>query len=194
MATKQSKSSLNVFVALLRGVNVGGNNMIKMSSLKKSFENLGFAQVSTYINSGNVIFKTRESDVRKLESKIEKMLLKEYQLDSRVVIRTLPEMAKLVKSLPASWGEESDWRHNVMFLRHSIDSEKILADLPVKSDIEQLDYRPGALLWSVKASDATRTNMARFGSHKLYREVTVRNLNTTRKLHDLMSKLETTDA
>ena len=99
-----------------------------------------------------------------------------------------------MKSLPACGGVECDWRHNVMFLRHSIDSEKILADLPVKSDIEQLDYRPGALLWSVKASDATRTNMARFGSHKLYREVTVRNLNTTRKLHDLMSKLETTDA
>lgn len=168
--------------------------MIKMSSLKKSFEDLGFAHVSTYINSGNVIFKTEESDVRKLESKIEKMLLKEYQLDSRVVIRTLPEMAKLLKSLPSSWGEESDWRHNVMFLRHSIDSKKILADLPVKGDIERLDYRPGALLWSVKATDATRTNLARFGSHKLYREVTVRNLNTTRKLHDLMSKLETTDA
>lgn len=167
--------------------------MIKMSSLRKSFEDLGFAQVSTYINSGNVIFKTKESDVRKLETKIEKMLLKEYQLDSRVVIRTLPEMAKLVKSLPPGWSEGSDWRHNVMFLRHSIDSEKILADLPVKSDIEQLDYRPGALLWSVKATEATRTNMAKFGSHKLYREVTVRNVNTTRKLHDLMAKLETTD-
>jgi uncharacterized protein (DUF1697 family) len=194
VASKSSKSGLSVFVALLRGVNVGGNNMIKMSELKKSFEALGFAQVATYINSGNVIFKTKESDARKLETKIEKMLLKEYQLDSKVVVRTLPEMVKLVKSLPARWNSDSDWRYNVMFLRHTVDSHKILADLPVKSDIEELDYRPGALLWSIKASDANRSNLAKFGSHKLYREVTVRNLNTTRKLYDLMSKLETTDA
>ena len=63
-----------VFVALLRGVNVGGNNMIKMSSLKASFENLGFTEVSTYINSGNIIFKSRETDARKLERQIEQMI------------------------------------------------------------------------------------------------------------------------
>ena len=183
-----------MFVALLRGVNVGGNNMIKMSSLKQSFERMGFVQVATYINSGNIIFKTKEMHARKLEVKIEKMLLQEYQLDSKVVIRTLAEMAKLVQSLPESWSNESEWRNNVMFLRHTIDSKRILDDLPVKSDIEEIVYRPGALLWSVKTSDANRTNMARFGSHKLYREVTVRNLNTTRKLHDLMTKLAETDA
>lgn len=190
MATKLSKPGLGVFVALLRGVNVGGKNMIKMSALKKSFEEMGFGQVATYINSGNVIFTTRESDPRKLEVKIEKMLLKEYQLDSKVVVRTLAEMAKLVKSLPESWNTESEWRHNVMFLRHSIDSEKIVADLPVKSDIEELVYRPGALLWSAKASSLNQTSMAKLGSHKSFRDMTVRNLNTTRKLHDLMTKLE----
>jgi uncharacterized protein (DUF1697 family) len=58
------KSIPTVFVALLRGVNVGGNNMISMSSLKKSFENLGFAEVLTYINSGNIIFKSKEADAR----------------------------------------------------------------------------------------------------------------------------------
>lgn len=179
-----------MFVALLRGVNVGGKNMIKMSALKKSFEEMGFGQVATYINSGNVIFTTKESDARKLEMKIEKMLSKEYHLDSKVVVRTLAEMAKLVKSLPESWNTESEWRHNVMFLRHSIDSEKVVADLPVKSEIEELVYRPGALLWSAKASSLNQTSMAKLGSHKSFRDMTVRNLNTTRKLHDLMTKLE----
>ena len=70
-----------MFVALLRGVNVGGNNMISMSSLKKSFEAMGFPHVSTYINSGNIIFTTKEKDARKLEKKIEQMLSKEYQLE-----------------------------------------------------------------------------------------------------------------
>ncbi|HEU0252377.1 MAG TPA: DUF1697 domain-containing protein, partial [Pyrinomonadaceae bacterium] len=84
MATQKSK--LAIFVALLRGVNVGGNNMISMKSLKESFEKLGFTQVATYINSGNIIFKSRETDARKLEKKIEQMLLKEYALDSKVVL------------------------------------------------------------------------------------------------------------
>ena len=194
MVTKPSKSGLGVFVALLRGVNVGGNNMISMSALKKSFEEMGFAQVATYINSGNVIFKTKEKDARKLEAKIEKMLLKEYQLDSKVVVRTLPEMEKLVKSLPADWNTTSDWKHNVMFLRHTLDSEKLVAELPIKSDIERLVYRPGALLWSAKATELSRTSMVKIASLKIYRDMTVRNLNTTKKLHDLMTKLAESDA
>src|SRR5215510_10264952 len=118
-----TKSKLNVFVALLRGVNVGGNNMISMSSLKKSFESMGFTDVATYINSGNIIFKSKEADARKLEGKLEKMLSKEYQLESRVVLRSLSEMEKIVASLPENWTPDRDWRYNVIFLRHTIDSK-----------------------------------------------------------------------
>jgi uncharacterized protein (DUF1697 family) len=189
MTQGHKSKSLNLFVALLRGVNVGGNNMISMSSLKESFEAIGFANVATYINSGNIIFKTKENDARKLERKIEQMLSKDYQLDSKVVIRSLEEMANLVKSLPPSWNGDSNWRYNVIFLRHSIDSEKILADLPIKSDIEELVYRPGALLWSAQASEASRSNMVKLASRKIYRDMTIRNLNTTRKLYDLMKKV-----
>lgn len=190
---KASKSSLNVFVALLRGVNVGGNNMISMSSLKESFEKMGFRQVTTYINSGNIVFKTKEADARKLEMKIEQMLSKEYQLNSKVVLRSFPEMAQLVESLPRSWGGDSSWKYNVIFLRHTIDSEKILADLPAKNDIEEVLYRQGALLWSTQASEATRSNMVKLPSRKIYQDMTVRNLNTTKKLHDLMKKVAETD-
>src|ERR1044072_9308221 len=102
------KSASNVFVALLRSVNVGGNNMISMSALKKSFEALGFDDGVTYIKSGIIVFKSKEADARKLESKIEKMLVKEYQLDSRVVLRSLPEMEKIVQKLPKNWTPDRD--------------------------------------------------------------------------------------
>ena len=183
-----AKSTSTMFVALLRGVNVGGNNIISMSSLKKSFETLGFSDVVTYINSGNIIFKSREADARKLEVKIEKMLSKEYQLDSKVVLRGFSEMEKLVQSLPRNWTGDSGWRYNVIFLRHTIDSEKILAELEVKKDIEAVVYRPGALLWSAQVSDMTRTNMIKLSSRKMYGDMTIRNLNTTRKLYELMKK------
>jgi uncharacterized protein (DUF1697 family) len=186
VATKGSKS---VFVALLRGVNVGGNNMISMSSLKESFETLGFTEVTTYINSGNLIFKTKETDARKLEKKIEQMLSKDYELDSKVVLRSLPEMEKLVKSLPPSWNADSQRRYNVIFLRHSIDSEKILAELPINSDIEEVLYRPGTLLWSAQASEVARSKMVKLSSRKIFQDMTIRNLNTTKKLYELMKKV-----
>ena len=183
------KPTPTIFVALLRGVNVGGNNMISMSSLKKSFESMGFSDVLTYINSGNIIFKSNEADARKLESKIETMLSKEYQLGSKVVLRSLSEMEKLVQSLPRTWTGDSGWRYNVIFLRHTIDSEEILNELEFKKDIEQVVYRPGALLWSAQISELTRTNMLKLSSRKMYQDMTIRNLNTTRKLCELMKKV-----
>ena len=188
MDKKESKVRLNVFVALLRGVNVGGKNMISMSSLKESFETMGFQQVTTYINSGNIIFKTKEGDARKLERKIEQMLASDYQLESKVVVRSLSEMEKLVESLPPSWNADSSRRYNVMFLRHSIDSEKILAELPALSDVEEVLYRPGTLLWSGQVTELSQTIMLKLSSRKIFQDMTVRNLNTTKKLRDLMKK------
>jgi uncharacterized protein (DUF1697 family) len=193
VSMKGSKSRPTVFVALLRGVNVGGNNMISMKSLKESFETLGFVNVSTYINSGNIIFQSKEADPRKLERKIEQMLSSDYQLDSKVVLRSLSEMEKLMNDLPRSWNEDSSWRYNVIFLRYSIDSEKILTELPANSDIEQVVYRPGALLWSTQATQMSQSQLGKLSSRKTFRDMTVRNLNTTRKLYELMKKASNTD-
>jgi len=188
------KSTYTLFVALLRGVNVGGNNMISMSSLKKSFEALGFTDVVTYINSGNIIFKSKEADARKLEKKIEQVLSKEYQLGSKVVLRSLSEMAKIVESLPRKWTGDSRWRYNVIFLRHTIDSEEILKELEVKKDIEEVVYCPGALFWSAQVDELTRTNMLKLSSRKTYQDMTIRNVNTTRKLYELMKKVDESDS
>jgi uncharacterized protein (DUF1697 family) len=182
-------SVTKVFVALLRGVNVGGNNVISMRELKESFEGVGFARVSTYINSGNVIFTTKETDPRKLERKMEQMLVKDFDLEAKVVVRSLSEMEQLIESLPASWNGDREWRYNVIFLRHTIDSEKILDELAPKIDTEQVTYHPGTVLWSAPATDVSRTNMQKLSSRKIFQHMTVRNLNTTRKLHELMKKL-----
>jgi len=189
LVSTMRKSTSNVFVALLRGVNVGGNNMISMSSLKKSFETMGYTGVLTYINSGNIIFKSKEADARKLERKIEQMLSRDYELESKVVVRSLSEMANTVQSLPGTWTGDSGWRYNVIFLRHTIDSEKILAELELKKDIEEVVYCPGALFWSAQVSELTRTNMLKLSSRKMYQDMTIRNLNTTRKIYELMKKV-----
>ena len=149
---------------------------------------MGFEDVSSYINSGNIIFKAKEDDPRKLESEIEKMLLGEYKLKCKVVVRSFAEISELIKSLPKTWKGDPDWKYNVMFLRHSIDSKKILDDLHPKPGIEEVIYRPGTLLWSARTSDLARSTMVKLSSQKIYQDMTVRNLNTTMKLFELMKK------
>lgn len=179
-----------IFVALLRGVNVGGNNMISMSSLKTSFEQLGFKDVTTYINSGNILFTSKETDARKLEKKIEQMLSKEYRLGSKVVVKSYSEMANLLAKLPKNWDGNKDYRFNVMFLRHTVDSEDILNGVEPNQDIEEaVVYCPGALLWSSRLANINQTALAKLGNKKPFQEVTVRNLNTTRKLYEMMKKM-----
>lgn len=186
---QELKPTVSTYVALLRGVNVGGKNMISMSSLKGSFERMGLREVSTYINSGNILFKAKEGDARKLERRIEAMLSREYKLGCKVVVRSYAEMASLVENLPADWSGDSRWKYNVMFLRHSIDSENILEGLKPRSDIERVVYRPGALLWSARLSDLTRVTMIKLSGQEIYQDMTIRNLNTTRKLYELMKKV-----
>jgi uncharacterized protein (DUF1697 family) len=182
---KQSKPT-SLFVALLRGINVGGNNMISMSSLKISFERSGFTDVATYINSGNIIFRSKDRDARKLEQKIEGLLEREYKLGCKVVVRSFAEMAALVMSLPKTWNSDDRWKYNVIFLRHSIDSQDIVERLNAQSDIEELVYRPGTLLWSAKVSEVSRTVMQKLPGQKIFQDMTVRNLNTTKKIYELM--------
>jgi uncharacterized protein (DUF1697 family) len=123
-----------------------------------------------------------------LESDIEKMLVREYKLECKVVMRSFAEIAKLIKSLPKSWGSDLDRRYNVIFLRHWIDSKKILDSLHPKPGIEEILYRPGTLLWSARTSDLTRSTMVKLPGQKMYQDMTVRNLNTARMIFELMKK------
>jgi len=182
---KQSKPA-PLFVCLLRGINVGGNNMIRMSSLKTSFEQMGFTDVSTYINSGNIIFRAKHGDARKLETTIERMLEREYKLGCKVVVRSFSEIAALVKSLPKTWNSDESRKYNVIFLRHSIDSKSILDNLNPNAQIEEVIYRPGTVLWATKANDAKQSVWIKLPSKKIFQEMTVRNLNTTKKIYELM--------
>ena len=186
---KRTAKTSNVFVALLRGVNVGGKNNLSMSALKTNLSKAGFENVTTYINSGNVLFTSSQTDARKLETNIERLLSTQHKLECKVVVRSLSEMKKLVESLPASWEGDESWAHNVMFLRHSIDSKEVLKELAPKPEIEKVLYRPGAVLWSARRSDIKRSTMNKLPSRKIFQHMTVRNPNTTRKLYELMKKM-----
>ena len=180
---------MNVYVAFLRGINVGGKNMVSMKALKESFERLGFKDVTTYINSGNVLFRAASNDPRKLESRIDRMLSQEHGVQGKTVVRSHAEMARLVKTIAATWKPDPKARYNVIFLRHSIDSERVLDGIDIKPDIERIVYCPGTLLWAARINGLTRSAMLKLASRPIYKDMTVRNLNTTKKVFELMDAM-----
>jgi len=90
---------MKIYIALLRGINVGGKNVIKMDDLKKAFEDLGLNEVKTYIQSGNVLFKSDEEE-ETLRKKIEHKIETTFEMCIHVVLRTAEEFENVIKSCP----------------------------------------------------------------------------------------------
>lgn len=183
-----SQKKLTTYVALLRGINVGGNTIVSMVGLKMCFEKLDFSDVKTYSNSGNVIFRTAQEDPRVLETTIEKALNDIFEHPIIVVVRSFVQMRKLMTTIPKSWHTDTDQKCNVIFLRHTIDNPYILASLAPKTSIEELHYHPGVLFWSAKTSDLTKSAMLKLATKPIYKEMTVRIFNTTRKIYRIMQE------
>jgi len=129
------------------------------------------------------------ADTRK---NIEQALTKKYHNAFKVVIRSESDMSTLLQAIPKNWFSDTTRKYNVIFLRHAIDSKTILDNFATKPAIEAVTYVPGALLWSANTSDLTRSTMIKLSKHVLYQDMTVRNLNTTRKIAQLMKLLSNT--
>ena len=111
------------YVAFLRGINVGGKNKIKMETLREQFAALGFENVKSYINSGNVIFETPKTDDKKLAAKIEKAIEKKFSLSIKVMTRSVSEIEEIVKNNPFAGQFDNDKNLHVFFLNEELSAE-----------------------------------------------------------------------
>ena len=173
------------YVALLRGINVGGKTLIKMDALRECVAALGHDDVSTYIASGNVLFSTGRRDVRKLEAEIEAAIEKRFELPVKVTIRNGRQLAEVVKRIPKRWIGDAKLRVNVGFLLGGLDARAAAKELTPKDGIDELTTAPGALLLATRRDALTRTGLKLVGT-PLYKQITMRNLNTTLKLAELL--------
>ena len=106
------------YSALLRGINVGGNNIIKMADLRESFEKMGFDNVTTYIQSGNVVFETSRAKKEDLEKKIEKRLKKDFGYTGFVLVLSANEVEKVVSNAPKGFGMKPEkYRYDVIYFK-----------------------------------------------------------------------------
>ena len=175
------------YVALLRGINVGGKNKVAMPRLKETFEAVGLTDVTTYINSGNVIFKDNKRKPATIVAALEGAIEKDFGFPIKVLIRDHPAIKKVIAALPDTWTNDQTMKCDVMFLWESVDRKGVVADLKLKPDIEDLVYVPGALIWRVDRPAITRSGMIKMVGTDLYKAMTIRNCNTVRKLAELMT-------
>lgn len=183
-------SKNDIYLALLRGINVGGKTKVKMAELKACFEKLGYGHVQTYGNSGNVIFTAASTDPRQLESHLEEALATNFSSSIGVFIRSFADMKEVMKGIPTDWHTSSERKYDIIFLRQTIDHPQIVHELQPKPGIEDLQYRPGVLFWSVNIHDFSKSNMSKIIGTALHQDMTVRGPSTTRKVYELMSTLD----
>lgn len=180
---------MQVYVALLRGINVGGNTLIKMAELKVCLQKSGLEKVETYIQSGNIIFASDKSQAELCEL-INRAILKEFSLDVPVVVLSLPEYEEIIKNVPKGWGEDSGWKYNLLFLLPSQNAEEALESIgELKPDIEAMATGNGILYQSVSFKAFGRSRSGKLASMSVYKQMTVRNHRTGYKILERMKAL-----
>lgn len=170
------------YVALLRGVNVGGANMVSMAELKAAFEAAGMTAVRTYINSGNLVFTLADADQPGLADLLRAAMRDRTGLDIDLQLRDEDQYRAIVDAIPPGWNNDATMKCDVVFLQPDVDDPSILEKLGPRPGIEDALYVPGAVIWRVGAENRSRNRLTRIVGTPLYTRVTVRNCNTARKL------------
>lgn len=177
------------YITLLRGINVGGNNSIKMVDLKKCLTNMGLQNVRTYIQSGNVVFSAPKQDSTKLTKKIEDVLTRQFQYKSRVLLLTEADFKKTVEQAPKTFGKDPDtYRYDVIFVIDPLTTKEARNAITLKEGVDTVDTGKHALYFSRLISKASQSRLAKIVSLALYKNTTVRNWNTTTKLLKMLDE------
>ena len=175
------------YVALLRGINVGGKNLIKMPALKACFEANGFEDVATYIQSGNVLFSSIGARPAELTARIEAMLAKTFGYEATVVVRSRTQMRAVVGRAPKGFGgAPATYRYDVIFLKEPLTAKAAMMSVPTKPGVDEAHAGTGVLYFSRLIEKATQSRLSRIVSSPIYPNVTIRNWNTTTKLERMV--------
>ncbi len=173
------------YIALLRGINVGGNNKVSMKELAACFEALGFKHVTTYINSGNVLFEDSRSDLTELVQLCESAIKKQFGFK---VICSVIEVSTLKDALDQApkWWDVGDAKHNALFVIAPAKTEEIMQQIgEAKPEYEKVAARGPIIFWSAPVKTFSRTRYSKVVGTPAYQSITIRNSNTTKKLLEL---------
>ena len=175
------------YVALLRGINVGGKNLIRMPTLKAAFETAGFEDVSTYIQSGNVLFSSPSRSAKRLTEQVEAMLADAFDYIPTVVVRSERQLRAIVRNAPKGFGTQPEkYRSDVIFLKEPLRATEALAEIRTNPAVDTATAGVGVLYFSRLEAKATASRLNTIVASPVYKSVTIRNWNTTTKLLALL--------
>ena len=173
------------YIALLRGINISGKNKISMSELKKYFTELDFAEVATYLNSGNVIFSSAIDDKNVLSNQIMVMIKERFDLDILVLIILQDELIELLNNAPDWWGDDNkEIYDNLIFMMPSLSYEEFYDEIgKPKMEYEKVHHYKNVIFWSFSRKDYQKTNWwSKTASSKVSDKITIRTANTVKKI------------
>ena len=174
------------YVALLRGINVGGKNKVAMPRLQEALESLGYRNVSTYINSGNVVFDTPKRSTQQIAHTIERGIAEEFGFPIRVVVRSARTIHTIVQAVPAHWKNDAQQKTEVLFLWDDYTNKKSLNLVTAVAGVDTLMYVDASIVWHIDRAQYNKSGMRTFIGTELYKNMTARNINTVRALAHMM--------
>jgi uncharacterized protein (DUF1697 family) len=177
---------MNTYLALLRGINVGGNAPVDMKQLKACFEALDFINVRTYINTGNVIFDSPMKNRTVLIESIETKLNESFGFKIPIVLRDKENLKTLCDTFPKTWINNDEYKTDILFLWDAYDTEDSINLITHNPKVDILIYVSGSIGWCIRRDHYRESGMSKFIGSPLYKNMTARNINTLRKLNALM--------
>lgn len=181
---------MNRYIAFLRAINVGGYRKVKMQDLRDMFENMGFENVQTYIQSGNVLFDSGESDPKVLSQSIEKKIESKFGHDVPVMIRTPNDLKKLINENPFDGENEDPFKLYITFFLEEPSSDKQKELKNLSSDIEKFDFIDGDLFSLIDKKTDQKVNFSNGYVEKIIGiPGTGRNWRTVNKMVEMASNV-----
>lgn len=183
---------MNTYVILLRGINVGGKNKISMAELKLRLEEQGFEAVTTYIQSGNVILKSKLS-AKTLGAKIETMLAEKFTLDSpiiRVLVLTRDQLQAVMDNRPDGFGDEPEKYHSDAIFLIDIDSDQAMPVFNPHEGVDKVWPGDGVIYSQRLSAQRTKSRLGKIVGTQPYQSMTIRSWSTTTKLLELVTKAD----
>lgn len=183
---------MTVYLALLRGINVGGKNLVPMVQLKACLEELGLANVRTYIASGNVVFESAKSATA-ITKEIEEALPQKFRLDSEliaVLVLSLEQVQRVVERAPKGFGSEPGKYHSDVIFLMGLAPDEAFAVFNPREGVDTI-WRGDLAIYSQRLSALrTKSRLSRMMASPLYKCMTIRTWGTVVKLLALMRALK----
>lgn len=172
------------FIALLRGVNVGGKNRVPMKELQDCFLRAGFTNVKTYINSGNVLFDSNSiTDEPVLQELCQQEIEKKFGFSVTVSVIKGETLAEAMKQAPEWWGVDKEERHNALFVIYPATAKEVLDKMgELNLEYERAAHSNNIIFLTSSIKHYSRTKFSKLIGTEAYQKVTIRNANTTKKL------------